>query len=88
MSKRDLFGEPAASNKPLPSKRPEGRVRVQRAERRQVELRPSCLEDLLPEEHRARVLGDAVSELELSSVYDEVGSREGSAGRLRSIRRS
>lgn len=81
MSKRDLFGEPSTSKKAESVKRPEGRVRVQRAERHQVELRPSCLEDLLPEEHRARVLWDAVCELDLSSFYDEVGSREGSAGR-------
>ena len=54
---------------------------MQRAERGQVELRPSCLEDLLPEEHRARVLWDAVEELDLSGFYVEVGSREGSAGR-------
>lgn len=56
-------------------------MRVQRAERRQVELRPSCLEDLLGEEHRARVLWDAVEELDLSDFYVDVGSREGSAGR-------
>lgn len=80
MSKRDLFGESASSVKD-PSRSPEGRVRVQRAERRQMEFRPSCLEDLLPEEHRARVLWDAVEELDLSAFYAEVASREGSAGR-------
>jgi len=80
MSKRDLFGE-SASGKNDTSRSLEGRVRVQRAERRQLEFRPSCLEDLLPEEHRARVLWDAVEELDLSAFYADVASREGSAGR-------
>jgi transposase len=80
MSEHDLFGESPSQPKP-PSKSREGRVRVQRAERRQVEFRPSCLDDALPEEHRARVLWDAVEELDLSRFYEDVAAREGSAGR-------
>ena len=80
MSKRDLFGESASVKKDT-LRNPEGRVRVQRAERAQLEFRPSCLEDLLPEEHRARVLWDAVDELDLAAFYADVASREGSAGR-------
>lgn len=79
MSKRELFGESSSSQER--ARFPAGRVRVQRVERRQLELRPTCLEDLLPEEHRARVLWDAVEELDLSVFYADVASREGSAGR-------
>jgi transposase len=80
MSKKDLFGvESCEGKKWAPDG--SGAVRVQRAERNQVELRPSCLEDLLPEDHRARLLWSAVSRLDLSAFYGEVGSREGSAGR-------
>jgi len=80
MSEHDLFGESPSQRKSSSSNR-EGRVRVQRAERRQVEFRPSCLDDALPEEHRARVLWDAVEELDLSRFYEDVAAREGSAGR-------
>ena len=58
-----------------------GRVRVQHAERNQVELRASSLDEVLPDEHRARVIWDALEDLDLGSFYDTVGSREGSAGR-------
>jgi len=54
---------------------------VQQAERHQVELRASCLDESLPEEHRARVVWDALEDLDLSAFYAPVGSREGSAGR-------
>jgi transposase len=80
MSERDLFDEASVGSQGS-SKSAGGRVRVQRAERRQVELRASCLEDLLPEEHRARALWDAVDDLDLSAFYFDVCSREGSAGR-------
>lgn len=54
---------------------------MQHAERDQVELRPSCLEDLLPDEHRARSVWEAVEQLDLSGFYEGVGARVGSAGR-------
>ena len=49
--------------------------------RNQVELRASSLDDALPDEHRARVIWDALEDLDLSGFYEDVGSREGSAGR-------
>jgi transposase len=54
---------------------------VQRAERHQVELRASSLDELLPDDHRARVIWEALEGLDLSAFYAPVGSREGSAGR-------
>lgn len=80
MSKKDLFGVESSESSKQPMDR-SGAARVQRAERRQVELRPSCLEDLLDEDHRARLLWSAVGRLDLGAFYGDIGSREGSAGR-------
>jgi transposase len=80
MSDASLFGEePGQTSKAAPKR--QGRVRVQRAERNQVELRPSSLDEVLPDEHRARVIWEALEDLDLSAFYEPVGSREGNAGR-------
>ena len=55
--------------------------RVLRPNRAQLELRPTDLESLLPEDHRARVVWEWVTGLDLSGFYDEIGSVEGQAGR-------
>lgn len=81
MSNRGLFGVEEGPVWKPERKRAVGRVRVQRAERNQVELRASSLDEVLPDEHRARVIWDALEDLDLSAFYAEVGSREGSAGR-------
>jgi transposase len=81
MSDPDLFGDERRQNSKCESKARVGRVRVQRAERNQVELRASSLDEALPDEHRARVIWDALEDLDLSAFYEPVGSREGSAGR-------
>jgi len=55
--------------------------RVLRPNRAQLELRPTDLEGLLPEDHRARAVWDFVCGLDLSPWYDEIRSLEGEAGR-------
>lgn len=55
--------------------------RVLRPNRAQLELRPTDLESLLPEDHRARSVWDFVCGLDLSPWYEEIGSIEGEAGR-------
>ena len=55
--------------------------RVLRPNRAQLEMRPSDLESLLPEDHRARVIWDFVEALDLSALYDGIRSVEGHAGR-------
>lgn len=52
-----------------------------RPNRSQLELRPSDLESLLSVDHRARAIWDFVEGLDLSSLYDEIRSVEGHAGR-------
>jgi transposase len=55
--------------------------RVLRANRAQLELRPTDLESLLPEDHRARAIWEFVEGLDLSALYAEIRSVEGHAGR-------
>lgn len=55
--------------------------RVLRPDRAQLELRPTDLESLLPEDHRARSVWEFVSGLDLSPWYDAIRSVEGEAGR-------
>lgn len=56
-------------------------ARVLRPNRAQLVLRPIDFEKLLPADHRARAVWDWVQSLDLSRLYDEIGSVEGSAGR-------
>lgn len=51
------------------------------ANRRQIQLRPSCLEDLLPADHRARSLWALVEELDLGSFHESIRSRQDGVGR-------
>lgn len=62
-----------------PAKRPAARLAY--ADRRQVQLRPSDLESLLAEDHRARVVWHFVSKLDLTAFHARIASREGTAGR-------
>jgi transposase len=55
--------------------------RVLRPNRLQLELRPTDLEGLLPEDHRARSVWEFVSGLDLSPWYESIRSVEGEAGR-------
>jgi len=55
--------------------------RVLRPNRAQLELRPSDLESLLPEDHRARAVWEFVEGLDLSPLYGRIRSVEGHAGR-------
>ena len=57
--------------------------RLQRPNRRQLLLRPTDLESLLPEDHRARVVWEFVGGLDLSPYYEKIRSVEGRAGRPR-----
>lgn len=72
---------------PLPDAQPSGDAaantepRVQRPNRRQLELRPLDLEALLPDDHRARVVWDFVEALDLQAFYQMIKAVEGHAGR-------
>lgn len=67
--------------RPKPATPPPGRARVRRAARHQVMMQVASLDSLLPEDHRARLVWEYVAGLDLSRLYEAIGSVEGRAGR-------
>jgi transposase len=59
----------------------QGVARVLRPNRAQLELRPSDLESLLPEGHRARVVWAYVEQADLSRLYAGIKAVDGGSGR-------
>lgn len=70
--------EPAEVSE-LPS--PTTPVRLRRPERSQLTMLPQCLDDLIAENHPARVVVKVVETLELAEFDREIKAREGVAGR-------
>lgn len=63
-----------------PKRRGGVRPRLRMAERRQVELRPVSLEQLVAPDHRVRLVWDFVEGLDLSVLYQEIKAVEGGPG--------
>jgi len=57
-----------------------GTPRVKRPQRDQVEFRACCWNDLLPEDHQARIVWDYVKSLDLSALYERIKAVERRAG--------
>ncbi len=57
------------------------RARVKQPERNQTQWRPVALNELLPLDHRARVVWAYVDSLDLSALYAKIQAVEGKAGR-------
>jgi transposase len=78
-----LFGDVADhEGAALPAKvRTPGVARVLMPNRTQVELRPSDLDALLPERHRARLVWDYGERADLSRMYAGIRAVEGGSGR-------
>lgn len=58
-----------------------GRPRVQRAERQQMTMQMQALDDLLAEDHPARLVWQYVEGLDLGGLYASIRAVEGRAGR-------
>jgi transposase len=58
-----------------------GRPRVKRPERSQVEWRPLALDELLAEDHRARIVWQYVQTLDVKALYAGIRAVEGEPGR-------
>ena len=56
-------------------------ARVKRPERSQMEWRPIALDQLLPADHRARVVWRFVDSLDLGPLYAKIRAVEGGPGR-------
>jgi transposase len=80
MDEPTLFPLPPADAQSIP---PEGNAppRVQRPNRAQIEWRPFALDQLLPPEHRARVVWHFVGGLDLQALYARIAAVEGEPGR-------
>lgn len=63
------------------SRRRSGEPRLLQPNRAQVELRPSDLESLLPEDHRARLVWGYVVRQDMSRLFEAVKARGSNAGR-------
>ena len=63
---------------PAPSPSP---VRLRTPERRQFEMVPRCLDDLVPPLHAVRQIAEVVEHLEVSAFGHSIRAREGVAGR-------
>ena len=78
-----LFDDAPIPERPTDSepKAPAGQARVLYPNRGQIELRPSDLDSLLPEGHRARIVWGYVILQDLSVLYAGIKAVEGGAGR-------
>jgi len=80
-SAETLFDLPAEPNTRSVPETTRGRPRLQRPDRDQVELRPTHLDALLPPDHRARLVWDFVTALDLGPLHDRIRAVEGHPGR-------
>lgn len=74
-----LFPIPEKSSSP--AVRGQGQPRLKIANRHQIEMRLASLDELLPEDHVARVVWEMAQEYDLSELYDAIDAVEGEAGR-------
>lgn len=74
-----LFPLPEAN--PQPVQLGPGKPRLETANRQQVAMRYAALEELLPEDHRARLVWAVVESYDLSQFYARIEAVEGEAGR-------
>lgn len=80
----DLYSdgsETFATELPKATEKPKGVARVQMPNRTQLELRPSDLESLLPEGHRARIVWGYVERQDMAGLYADIKAVEGGVGR-------
>jgi transposase len=76
-----LFAVPAAEPGGERAAPVAGLARVQRAERRQGIMRAQALDELLTEDHPARLVWQYVEGLDLRRLYEQIKAVEGRAGR-------
>lgn len=72
---------PIAERKPSASVEGKGRPRLEKANRQQIEMRLASLDELIPKEHRVRIVWEMVEAYDLSRFYDRIEAIEGEAGR-------
>lgn len=78
MDNESLF--PCSFSPALKKKEEKKEPRLRKVDRRQMVLHPVEIERLIPEDHEARAIWEFLGSVDLSSYYDHVDAREGSAG--------
>jgi transposase len=79
---QELFPEgELPERRPKENPPPAGKPRLRMAERQQVEIRFASLDQLLPENHPARLIWEAVEQFDLSAWLAEIKAVEGHVGR-------
>ena len=81
MAQEQLFVCGAAGEAEVVGSGEQGEVRVKRANRSQGVMQATCIDELIPVDHRARALWVLSEKLDLSPFYEPIRSREGEAGR-------
>lgn len=76
----ELFDDLPASGAAALRSGPRGEARLRQAERRQVELRPVSLDELIGSDHLARLVWELVGRFDMRPLLDRVVAREGVAG--------
>ena len=56
-------------------------VRLRQPERLQMEWKPGCCDDLIPQGHQARLIWDVVEKLDVSAFCEPIKARDGVCGR-------
>ena len=82
MDDQFLFEIPAVEAADSPTEKPPqgGRPRLRCAVRNQISFRACALDDLLPDDHQARIVWKYVEGLDLGPLYDAIAAVEGHPG--------
>ena len=72
---------PLPEKNPKPTRSDKGKPRLETANRHQVGMRLISLDELLPEDHRARIVWEVAQTYDLGSFYTDIKAVEGQAGR-------
>ena len=72
---------PPTSHTPARATAAASQARVKRPERKQIEWRPLALDQLIPADHRVRVVWRYVESLNLEPLYAQIKAVEGGVGR-------
>lgn len=81
MNEKTLFPLPEEGAPEQTKPQGGGIPRVQHPNRHQIEIWPTDLDSLIPEDHSARAVWAYVESLDLSVVYEKIRAVQGHAGR-------
>ena len=79
MEQPHLFEQPTSSGEST-KEAGKGGKRILTANRQQVEMQIAALDEMIPEDHKVRVVWEMAQEYDLSQYYEEIDSVEGERG--------